>query len=145
MKKPQNGNSNKNSHLFQDLILCSLSLTSSPLMCMKIPLTMKHFFAGNYLNFYYTGIPFPVRRGLGELSLAHGISSSSQQISQCMISQNVHFLCTKFQNGTTSLQISYSLEGGCTWFLPPSQWEQWLDLLQALRKQRLTQKRKLLL
>lgn len=103
----------KQSNLFQDLILCSLNLTSSPLMCMKIPSTMKHFFIGNYLNFYYTGIPFPVRRGLGELSTAHGISSSSQQISQWMISQNVHFLPTKFQIGTTSLQISYSLEGGC--------------------------------
>jgi len=56
---------------------------------------MKHFFIGNYLNFYYTGIPFPVRRGLGELSMAHGISSSSQQILEWMISQNVHFPCTQ--------------------------------------------------
>lgn len=83
-------------------------------MCMKKPSTMKHLFVGNYLNFYYTGIPFPVRRGLGELSVAHGISSSSQQISRWMISQNVHFPSTQVSNGTTSLQISYSLEEGAS-------------------------------
>lgn len=30
------------------------------------PSTIKHFFMGNYLDFYYTGIPFPVRWDLGE-------------------------------------------------------------------------------
>lgn len=109
-------------------------------MCMKISSTMTHFFIGNYLNFYYTGIPFPVRRGLSELNTTHGISSSSQQLSQWMISQNVHFPSTKFQNGTTSLQISYTLEGACTWFVLPTQQQQWLEILQAFRKQRLRQK-----
>lgn len=81
-------------------------------MCMKKPSTMKYFFIGNYLNFYYTGIPFPVRQGLGELSVAHGISSSSQQISRRMISQNVHFPFT--QVSKWDLQISYSLEEGAS-------------------------------